>query len=124
MKILRRQSAPRYTRSEGITSFLLASPRTTDGLQLTTTLVEIEPGGEQRLHSHMPEQVYFILEGSGLMTVAGETEEVLAGDCILVPSGAAHGLLNTGSIVLRYFSAAAPSFTPEQLEEWWPLDNA
>jgi mannose-6-phosphate isomerase-like protein (cupin superfamily) len=123
VKILRRQGAPRYVRSAGITSYLLASPRTGDASQLTTTLVEIEPGGEQRIHEHEPEQVYFILEGSGLMTVGAEREEVTAGDCILVPSGSPHGLRNTGDAVLRYFSAAAPSFTAEELARWWPLDG-
>ena len=123
MKVLRREGAPRYTRQEGITSFLLASPRTSGGEHLTTTLVEIEPGGEQRIHSHPPEQVYFILGGSGLMSVGEQTEEVTAGDCILVPSEASHGLRNNGDAILRYLSAAAPSFTPEQLEQWWPLES-
>jgi len=124
MKTLRRERAPRYTRDAGITSYLLASPRTGGAERLTTTLVEIEPGGEQRIHRHPPEQVYFILDGSGLMSVGSETEAVAAGDCILVPSDAPHGLRNTGDVALRYFSAAAPSFTAEQLERWWPLKSA
>jgi len=73
------------------------------------------------VHNHPPEQVYFILAGSGLMSLAGETEPVASGDCALVPSETPHGLRNTGDGVLRYFSAAAPSFTSKQLEEWWPL---
>lgn len=123
MKILRRSGAPRYTRDEGITSYLLASPRTSAAQHLTATLVEIEPGGHQRIHSHPPEQVYFILEGSGVMSVAEETEEVSTGDCVLVPSESPHGLRNDGDVVLRYFSAAAPSFTREQLMRWWPLES-
>lgn len=123
MKILRLEAAPRYVRQEGITSYLLASPRTCDAKRLTTTLVEIEPGGVQRVHSHPSEQIYFILEGSGVMSVGEETEEVRAEDCILVPSEAPHGLCNNGDAVLRYFSAAAPSFTSEELERWWPLES-
>jgi len=69
MHVLKKDTAPRYLRPEGITSYLLASPRTSSAEHLTTTLAVIQPGGEQRLHSHRPEQVYFILEGSGLMTV-------------------------------------------------------
>jgi mannose-6-phosphate isomerase-like protein (cupin superfamily) len=124
VKILRVEGAPRYARQEGITSHLLASPRTCGAARLTTTLVEIEPGGEQRVHRHLPEQVYFILEGSGAMTVGEEIEEVRAGDCVLVPSETPHGLRNSGDAVLRYFSAAAPSFTSEQLEQWWPLESS
>jgi mannose-6-phosphate isomerase-like protein (cupin superfamily) len=121
--ILRRKGAPRYARDDGITSYLLASPRTGEARHLTTTLVEIEPGGFQRVHSHPPEQVYFILEGSGAMTVGDETEQVTVGDCVLVPSESPHGLRNTGDVTLRYFSAAAPSFTAEELEQWWPLES-
>jgi mannose-6-phosphate isomerase-like protein (cupin superfamily) len=123
MRVARREQAPRYTRDEGITSYLLVSPRTSDAEHLTTTLVEIEAGGEQRVHSHLPEQIYFIMLGSGVMSVGEETRTVTEGDCILVPSGAPHGLRNSGTGVLRYFSAAAPSFTAEQLRKWWPLES-
>jgi mannose-6-phosphate isomerase-like protein (cupin superfamily) len=123
MKILRPEEAPRYERQEGITSYLLASPRTCDAKHLVTTLVEIEVGGEQRIHEHPPEQVYFVMSGSGFMTVGDETEAVTVGDCVFVPSGAPHGLRNTGHDVLTYFSATAPSFTAKELKEWWPLES-
>jgi oxalate decarboxylase/phosphoglucose isomerase-like protein (cupin superfamily) len=37
--------------------------------------MEIQPGWEQRVHQHPPKQVYFILEGSGLMTVGDESQK-------------------------------------------------
>jgi len=123
MRILKKETAPRYIREEGISSYLLASPRTSDAEYLTTSVVEIRPDGRQRIHSHAPEQIYYILEGSGLMTVADETAHVGSGDCIFIPSGAPHGLKNDGEILLRYFSAAAPSFDRRQLERFWPLKS-
>src|SRR5262249_5581857 len=69
MRILTRETAPRYIRPEGIVSYLLASPRTCGAVHLAASLVEIQPGGAQRVHAHDPEQLYFILEGSGRMTV-------------------------------------------------------
>jgi mannose-6-phosphate isomerase-like protein (cupin superfamily) len=102
---------------------LLASPRTSASKYLTTSLVEIKPGGEQRRHSHDPEQVYYILEGSGLMTVGTESLRVAAGDCVFIPSGVSHGLKNDGSVLLKYFSAAAPSFTAKELTDFWPLPS-
>ncbi len=121
MHILKKETAPRYRRPEGITSHLLASPRTCGAEHLTTTLAVIQPGGEQRVHSHPPEQVYFILEGSGLMTVGGETLRVEPGDCVFIPSGVPHGLNNDGAAVLRYFSAAAPAYEAGHLEKTWAL---
>ena len=123
MHVLKKVTAPRYTRPEGITSYLLASPRTSSAEHLTTTLAVIQPGGEQRLHSHRPEQVYFILEGGGLMTVGSETQRVGPGDCIFIPSGQPHGLKNDGAMTLRYFSAAASAYEPGHLEKTWALPS-
>jgi len=123
MDILQRETAPRYRRSEGITSYLLASARTCGAGHLTTTLVEIQPGGEQRLHAHRPEQVYFILAGSGEMTVGCETRTVRPGDCVFVPSGTRHGVANRGHELLRYFSAAAPAFATTELATLWPMGS-
>lgn len=117
MHIHKKETAPRYQRPEGITSYLLASPRTSNAEHLTTTLAVLQPGGEQRIHSHAPEQVYFILEGTGMMTVGGETQRVGAGDCVFIPSGQPHGLKNDGAAILRYFSAAAPAYPPGHLEK-------
>lgn len=122
MKVLLSEQAPRYVRPEGITSYLLASARTCDAAMLTTTVVELAPGGHQRVHSHEPEQVYFVLEGRGSMTVGEDVAEVRAGDCVFIPGGMPHGLRNAGPGILRYFSAAAPAFPRDDLERLWPLD--
>lgn len=123
MHILRKEAAPRYRRPDGITSHLLASPRTCQAEFLTTTLAIIDPGGEQRIHEHRPEQVYFILEGNGLMTVGNETQRVTTGDCVYIPSHLPHGLKNDGTSVLRYFSAAAPAYPAGHLENTWALPS-
>ena len=123
MKILRKNTAPRYRRKEGISSYLLASSRTCGAGHLTTTLVDIEPGGQQRVHSHAPEQIYFILEGEGTMTIGDDTAEVQQGDCVFVPSGSPHGIRNQTTRVLRYLSAAAPAFADAELVSFWPLQS-
>ena len=122
MNILKRNSSPRYIR-DGIKSHLLVSALTCGADNLAVTLVEMEPGGFQQVHQHKPEQMYYILEGSGIMTVDDERREVQAGDCIYYPSMAKHGLENTGGTVLRYLSAASPSFTEEQGRKAWPLPS-
>ncbi len=122
MKILHKNSSPRYQRDQ-ITSYLLVSERTCAAERLSITLVEMEPGGVQRLHSHEPEQTYYILEGRGLMTVDGVQQEVSTGDTIFFDSFAEHGLENIGDTTLKYLSAASPSFTLEQCEELWPLPS-
>jgi quercetin dioxygenase-like cupin family protein len=119
-KVITKAEAPRYQRDR-ITSYLLVSECTTGSRTVTTSLVEMEPGGKQHIHSHPNEQSYAILEGSGVMTVGGETFEVSAGQSIFIPSNAPHGLQNTGDSALRYLSAASPAFGGELEEKLWPL---
>ncbi|GAH82366.1 unnamed protein product, partial [marine sediment metagenome] len=119
MNIQTKEKALRYFR-DSLVSYLLVSERTCSSKQLTTTLVEVEPQEFQRLHSHVPEQMYFMLSGNGEMTVSGETCMVNEGDSIFIPSNEKHGLMNTGNTKLRYLSAAAPSFEIDTLNELWP----
>src|SRR5437773_6688397 len=123
VQVLTKEKAPRYRRPEGATSYLLASPRTSQAKHLTTTLVQVDPGGEQPIHKHAPEQVYFVLEGSGLMTVGSETQEVGPGVCVFVPADTPPGIRHQGQELLRYFSAAAPAFDTSDLLSTWPLGS-
>jgi mannose-6-phosphate isomerase-like protein (cupin superfamily) len=122
MKVVKRESSPRYKRDK-IESFLLVSSKTTNSKNLCVTLVEMKPDGFQHIHSHKSEQVYYILEGEGTMTVGVEESVIKAGDCIFIPSQTKHGLKNTKQTTLKYLSAASPSFTAEECTELWPLTS-
>lgn len=61
-------------------------------------LTRIGPGGVNQINQHAnEEQLYYVLEGSGIMTI-GETEyEARAGDVGYFPATVPHGFANTGS---------------------------
>ena len=120
MKVIRKAHSPRYMR-DGITSYLLISEITTGSKNLTTSLVEMNPGGEQHIHNHENEQCYFIIEGRGIMTVGDDEKRVNKGDCIFIPSDEPHGLVNDGGKSLIYYSCASPSFISRDLRELWPV---
>lgn len=122
MKIIQKKHSPRYMR-DGITSYLFVSEVTTSSKNLTTSLVEMTPGGIQRIHNHQNEQCYFILQGEGIMTVGNEEKRVIEGDCILIPPNESHGLKNDGKTVLIYYSAASPPFASKLLRELWPMES-
>lgn len=122
MKITDKNSARRYKR-DNITSYLLVSEEATGAKHITTTLVEMEPGGKQHVHSHDTEQSYFILQGNGTMTVGNETAEVKEGMSVFIPSNEPHGLVNDSSGVLIYLSSGSPPFGKENELKLWPLDN-
>jgi mannose-6-phosphate isomerase-like protein (cupin superfamily) len=122
MKITDKHTARRYIR-DGITSYLLVSEEATGSEHITTTLVEMDPGGKQHIHAHATEQCYFILEGSGKMTVGDETREVTAGMSIFIPSKQPHGLKSDTAGTLRYLSAGSPPFGKESEVALWPLES-
>lgn len=122
MKIMRRESSPRYKR-DNIESFLLVSSKTCSAENLSVTIVEMELNGIQHIHKHDPEQTYCIIEGRGLMTVGNEEAEVTKGDCIFIPSNENHGIRNIGTNKLIYISSCSPSFSLEECDKLWLLKS-
>lgn len=55
----------------------------------------LSPGISIGLHKHgNDEEVYFVIQGSGLMTVNGEQCDVKKGDLIINPPFGEHGIIN------------------------------
>ncbi|MCA9874152.1 MAG: cupin domain-containing protein [Anaerolineales bacterium] len=111
-----KDEVPRRLRN-GLTSFFLLDRNSNvdhvdheAASNLAVTWVEVEPGAAQIPHHHAPEQIYVIVQGSGLMRVGEETQQVTAGDLVFIPPHAVHGLQNNGADVLIYVSAATPPF--------------
>jgi len=62
----------------------------------------VEPKVEIEPHTHKEEEeVYYILEGKGLMKVDGDEREVGPGDTILTLKGSTHSIKNIGNVRLR-----------------------
>lgn len=119
MHVSSKADAPTLSRGDGLVSTILQGTRDDPDTDLTVTWVEIEPGAEQVIHSHEPEQVYVLIAGEGVMTVAEERRAVEAGDLIHVPPNAEHGIENTGSEPLEYVSAATPAFPESEVEAFY-----
>lgn len=64
--------------------------------------VEIPPGSSIGIHRHGDnEEVYFIVEGSGIMTTNDEQYRVHGGDLIVNYRGWSHGLKNNMDMPLK-----------------------
>ena len=68
---------------------------------LTLGVASLPPGGALREHRHTQEEVYLVLEGSGLVRVGAEELAVEAGSAVFVPGDAPHSCENTGTSDLR-----------------------
>ncbi len=66
---------------------------------------ELAPGTSEGNHIHAGkdglEEIYYFLQGQGVMWIEGQELAVSAGDAILVPPGIDHGMRTVGSEPLR-----------------------
>jgi quercetin dioxygenase-like cupin family protein len=67
------------------------------------------PGQEQKPHTH-PDQdkIYYVLEGRGRVLLDNHEEILEAGEAVVAPAGAAHGLANAGSTPLLALVVVTP----------------
>ena len=72
----------------------------------------LEPGEATERHYHRAsEEIYFVVKGSGLMEVDGDSKHIRPGDAVLIPAGAWHTLENDGNSELRILCCCAPSYS-------------
>jgi mannose-6-phosphate isomerase-like protein (cupin superfamily) len=92
---------------------------------LTCGVAELPPprtGEPSGLHSHEPAELYYILEGAGVLTIDGVDHPVSAGSAAFIPGNAVHGLRNTGTTPLRLlYTFAVDSF--DQVEYRFPTPS-
>lgn len=73
----------------------------------------LPPGRRVTPHHHqVMEEIYYILEGAGLMEIGDEKREVSAGEAIYIPRGARHSLTNTGTDEMRILLVCGPAYLP------------
>jgi len=84
--------------------------------QMDLEIWELPVGGAEGSHRHdesEPEygamsELYLVIEGSGLITLDGESVELRPGDAALAAPGVDHDLVNTGPIPLRVLVITDP----------------
>jgi quercetin dioxygenase-like cupin family protein len=72
---------------------------------LTAGIAKLEPGGWLGLHRHSPAEIYYVLEGRGIVTIEGREHEVHVGAAVFIPADAEHGIRNEHEEPLRFLYA-------------------
>lgn len=73
----------------------------------------LEPGQEQKLHSHKNEdKIYFVLEGTGTIQIGTEQQVVEKNQICHAPQGLVHGVKNTSDaqLTLLVFMTPNPNY--------------
>ena len=72
----------------------------------------LHPGSAIGLHKQDVDEVYYILSGTGELTLDGEKHQVSAGTAILTRPGSSHSLKQTGNADLVMIIAYPPETKP------------
>lgn len=73
---------------------------------------QVEPGQRLQAHRHPAGQdTWIVLEGEGLYQSdeEGTRTQVRAGQVVIAPPGAVHGLENTGDVPFKFLSVVSPA---------------
>lgn len=92
-----------------------------DAKTLCMGLVEIDPGHASPMHRHNCEEVYYVLEGEGVLEIDGERHPLTAGGASLQRPNLTHRVVNTGDRPLRLIVVGGIMFVP--LWPKWPTES-
>ena len=78
--------------------------------------LEVPAGASSELRSHEEaEQVYVVVKGSGTMSATGDTQNLAAGDLVLIPPATDHAVANDGDETLALISVQSPAVSADEL---------
>jgi mannose-6-phosphate isomerase-like protein (cupin superfamily) len=76
------------------------------GLKLAFRKRVLKPGSAIGYHLQKEDEIYYMLSGTGMMKMNGDSFAVKAGDAVLTRPGSSHGLQQTGTdslvVIINY----------------------
>jgi len=87
-------------------------PDTVGSENLALSVCYLNPGEEVRVHDHPYEEVYFVVNGRGAMTLGDRKLSLEPLDFVYIPASVRHGQRNTGNDVLVIVCAMSPPPPP------------
>jgi len=76
----------------------------------------VKPGNTSRPHKLKTSEVYYILEGEGVISVNDERATVHAGSAVSIPPHARQYIENSGNTDLKFLCIVDPAWRPEDEE--------
>ncbi len=107
-----RSNVSSYVTKDGSRIWELFHPDSSPVIGFSVAEALVEPGQETQAHVHRVSlEVYYILEGGGVMRLGKDTLNVVPGDAILIPPCRTHNIKNTGAGALRILCVCCPPYS-------------
>lgn len=103
-------------RDDTILREILPDGKTDGKLSYSLAYATISSGRKSRSHRLSSAEVYYILEGTGVMYIDDEQAEVHPGQAIYIPPNSRQHIGNTGACDLKFLCIVAPPFRAENEE--------
>ena len=114
MSIRKNSEIPSIPGNEGTTIKQHFHPRNTlSGIRFSLAEFTLEVGKKSHPHKLKSSEVYFILEGRGVLHVNEELFEMNKGDSAYVPSMSKQFIENSGEVDLRFLCIVDPAWKAE-----------
>ena len=114
MQVANLHEVESFTTLDGSTIREVAGPAWTAARNQSLAEATVPPGMDTQAHYHRTtEEIYFFTAGAGRMRLGEEERDVREGDCVVIPPGTEHKLLNTGDEPLVLLCACAPAYSHE-----------
>ncbi|MEN6450326.1 MAG: cupin domain-containing protein [Thermoguttaceae bacterium] len=111
MDVRNLDQTPAFITKDGSEIRELLAHRNSSIRNQTLAEARLPSGASTTAHHHVKtEEIYYVLDGNGLMRVGEETAAVGPGDAIAIPPGMSHTIRNTGSCMLRFLCCCAPGY--------------
>jgi mannose-6-phosphate isomerase-like protein (cupin superfamily) len=111
MIIKNQKNSAKITGNEGaIVCDLLNPTHVENGIRYSLAHVNLLHGKSTLPHIMKTSEVYYILEGEGVLHVNNESNNVKAGDAIFVPSHSKQHIENNGSEDLKFLCIVDPAW--------------
>lgn len=101
-----------FTTLDGSTIRELAGPVSLATANQSLAEATVPAGGATTEHFHRTsEELYYVTRGRGRIRIDGEERPLRVGDCVVIPPGARHKLLNDGDEELAILCCCAPPYS-------------
>ncbi len=117
LEVIQVSTQPWYEAEDRAVAREIASPRNSRARQLSIADIIIPAGVSVKPHYHeVIEEIYYVVAGSGVMTVEDRTRRIGPGDAVVILPGERHSVANDTDSELRLIVTCTPPWTPESLK--------